>query len=94
MATPKKKYKYTIFYTDGAYMTFELTREDYNDIAHALVHGKMFATVSIGTLGLKDVRSIVEQKEEEEQEQEQPQDTNPPLDQESQDWIKHQIGGF
>ena len=95
MATPKKRYKYTIFYNDGTYMTFELTREDYAYVEAGLcgTDDQRYAAISIGVIGLGNIKAIIEQKEEE-LEEEAPTDTNPPLDQESYNWIKEQIGGF
>jgi hypothetical protein len=95
MATPKKKRSYTILYTDGTYLTYDLTKEDFESVKAALCHGEewKYVAVSIGIIGMENVRSIIEQKEEE-LEEETPTDTNPPLDQESYNWIKEQIGGF
>ena len=82
MGTPKKRYSYTAVYTDGSYITYELTREDLSNIEQQLFAGQNFASISLGIIGLKDIRSIIEQKEQEQQE-EQEQDTLPALDQES-----------
>lgn len=95
MATPKKKYQYTIFYNDGTYMTFELTKEDFNHIEVGLTQAQGFAPVSIGIIGLSNIKAVIEQKDAEPEVEEETQgDTLPPLDQESYNWIKEQIGGF
>lgn len=97
MATPKKKYNYTIFYNDGTYMTFELTKEDFNRIETGLTQAQAqtFASVSIGVIGLSNIKAVIEQKDAEPEVEEETQgDTLPPLDQESYNWIKEQIGGF
>lgn len=96
MATPKKKYKYTFLYTDGTYLTFELTKEDFDNVEKALTQGQAqqkFTAVSIGVIGLDGIRSIIEQKDEEPQEDTPPEDTLPPLDQESYNWFKQFTGG-
>lgn len=95
MATPKKKYQYTIFYNDGTYMTFELTKEDFNHIEIGLTQAQTptFAPVSIGIIGLSNIKAVIEQKDAEPEEVDEG-DTLPPLDQESYNWIKEQIGGF
>ncbi len=96
MATPKKRYKYTIFYTDGSFMTFELTKEDYAYVEAALcgTDDQRYAAVSIGVIGLEGVRGIIEQKEEEPEMTDEPKaDTLPALDQESYNWIKQYMGG-
>lgn len=100
MATPKKRYKYTIFYTDGSFMTFELTKDDYENLVNTLSawakqSGAMFAVVSIGIISIIDIRAVVEQKEEEPlvENDEVNQDTLPALDQDSYNWIKQYMGG-
>lgn len=94
MATPKKKYKYVFIYEDQTYLTYELTKEDFYSLEQALCHGEewKYVSVSIGILSMSGIRSIIEQKEDEE-EQETPVDTNPPLDQDSYNWLKEN-GGF
>lgn len=94
MATPKKKYNYTFFYNDGAYMTFELTKEDFEKIENALVYSDKdveFVSVSVGIIGMYKIKAIIEQKEPEQPEEDV---ELPPLDQESYNWIKEQLGGF
>jgi hypothetical protein len=97
MATPKKRKPHTFLYTDGSYITYELTREDFEQIEQKLIEGKPFASISIGIVGLKDIRSIIEQKEVEEQQLELDENGNPVelpiLDQESYDWYKQYMGG-
>ena len=95
MATPKKRYSYTILYTDGTYITYELTRDDMEKIEEQLFADRSFASISIGIIGLKDIRSIIEQKEveEEQQELEKPLENLPVLDQESYEWLKLYSGG-
>lgn len=101
MGTPKKRYKYTAVYTDGSYITYELTREDYKEIEDILTadgqatNRPKFASISIGIVGLDHIRSIVLQKEEEieQPEEEQPLENIPVLDQESYEWLKAYMGG-
>lgn len=94
MGTPKKRYSYTAVYTDGSYITYELTREDLLNIEEQLFAGQNFASISLGILGLKDIRALVEQKAEEpESEQTETETGTPVLDQESYDWLKMYMGG-
>lgn len=95
MATPKKKRNYVFFYDDGTYMTFELTKEDFNSVEAALCHGEewKYVAVSIGIVGLSNIKAVIEQKEQEEEETTPATDTLPPLDQESFDWYKQFVGG-
>lgn len=93
MATPKKKYKYTFLYTDGTYLTYELTREDFTLLEKALCEGEEWkhVSISIGIVATEGIRSIIEQKEPEpEQEtlEEAPMENLPVLDQESFEWLK------
>jgi hypothetical protein len=94
MATPKKRYKYTFLYQDGTYITYELTKEDYEKVLQR-AHTEGVAVISIGFVNLQGIRSVIEQKEEEEQEVEveQPLENIPVLDQESYEWLKSYVGG-
>lgn len=96
MPTPKKRYTYTFFYNDGSYMTFELTKEDFNSVETGLCHGEEwhYAATSIGIIGLSNIKAVILQKGEEDEEEVKTSRTLPPLDQESYNWIKEQIGGF
>ena len=102
MPTPKKRYRYTFLYTDQTYLTYELTKEDYASLEAALCHGEewKYVAVSIGIVGLENIRSVIEQKEPEidldaDQEILNGSDTLPVLDQESYNWIKQymEMGG-
>lgn len=95
MATPKKKYKYTFLYTDGTYLTYEITREDFTLLEKALCEGEewKYVSISVGIVATDGIRSIIEQKDEEPQEDTPPEDTLPPLDQESYNWFKQFTGG-
>lgn len=99
MATPKKRYRYTFLYTDQTYLTYELTKEDFQNVEDALtadatqLNRPKFVAVSIGVVGLDQVRSVIEQKEEEpEEEIERPLTDLPVLDQESYNWLKQYVG--
>lgn len=96
MPTPKKRYTYTFFYNDGSYMTFELTKEDFNSLETALCRGEelQYVATSIGIIGLSNIKAVILQKDEEEEDEINTSQTLPPLDQESYNWIKEQIGGF
>ena len=96
MGTPKKRYKYTFLYTDQTYLTYELTREDFALLEKALceTENKKYVSVSVGIIGLENIRSIIEQKEEEPQLDEEGNPLElPVLDQESYNWIKQYMGG-
>lgn len=96
MATPKKRYRYTFLYTDQTYLTYELTKEDFQKVEEGLVSEELkasFVAVSIGVIGLNGVRSVIEQKEEEPEEEAEKALTDlPVLDQESYNWLKQYVG--
>jgi hypothetical protein len=100
MATPKKKKNYTFLYTDGSYVTYELTKEDYSEVQEALEETwsghPIFVPISIGIVAVHDIRSIIEQKEVDE-EPELDENGNPVelpiMDQESYNWYKEYMGG-
>lgn len=76
---------YAVMYTDGTYMTYEFTEEDYNLIALTMCSDQRVAVTSLGILVLTDIRSIIKQKP-----QEQPAESEsayPNIDQESRAWI-------
>lgn len=96
MATPKKRYKYTFLYTDQTYLTYELTKDDFEEVETALTKNepRKYVAVSIGVIGMENIRSIIEQKEEEPQTDEEGNPLElPVLDQESYNWIKQYMGG-
>lgn len=102
MPTPKKRYRYTFLYTDQTYLTYELTKEDFEKVEQGLTGvGERtilglplsFVAVSIGVIGLANIRSVIEQKEEEPEEEAEKALTDlPVLDQESYNWIKQYVG--
>lgn len=96
MPTPKKRYHYTFLYTDGTYLTYELTREDYAKLETNLTseNRSTFVAVSIGIIATEGIRSIIEQKEQEPVEELEINESElPVLDQESYNWIKQYMGG-
>lgn len=96
MPSPKKRYRYTFIYTDQTYITYDLTKDDLEAIEDQLFEGRPFASITIGIVGLKDIRSIIEQKEPEielDESGEPTMNTVPVLDQESYEWIKQYMGG-
>lgn len=107
MATPKRRYKYTFLYTDGTYLTYELTREDFEKVEQGLTgvnanpDGRAyikvtahFVSTSIGVIGLDNIRSVIEQKEPEQNDEPEVNESElPVLDQESYNWVKQYMGG-
>lgn len=64
---PSAKYvkkDYAIIRDDNTYVVYTLTNHDYEKLELALLGENPYIKVSIGIIGLKDVRAIIEQKPE------------------------------
>lgn len=53
---------YAIYYSDGSYLIYELTEKDYQAVEKGLIQGIAYVRISLGILGLEDVRSVIEQR--------------------------------
>jgi hypothetical protein len=63
MATkPKKgkKFPFTILRDDNTYLTYDMTRREFDELFLALEEGKPFIKVDAGIISLKDVRHVIE----------------------------------
>lgn len=103
MATPPKKYPYAIYYSDGAYLTYDLLREDFECIKNVMLSSKAkpVAVTSVGILDLSQVRSVIELKEEPNKEEKAPPAANPDLSSEERQYLnllseqqKDMLGGL
>jgi hypothetical protein len=74
---------YTVYYTDGTLLSYRLTDGDYAKISQAVISGVSGVALTVGTLMLKDIRSVVLQIESEENES-----GNPEMDEETIEWYK------
>lgn len=74
---------YTVYYTDGTLLSYKLTDGDYTKLSQALISGVSGVALTVGTLMVKDIRSVVLQLESEENES-----GNPDMDEETADWYK------
>lgn len=72
MATKPKKYPHTILRDDNTFLTYDLTKKEYEDIYTALANGRAFIKVDAGIISLKDVRHVMEVEVQEEEVQTQP----------------------
>lgn len=73
MATPQKKYPYAIYYNDGSYMIYDITKEDFDILCKKLTEKPAFNTgglqygqaaaveLSIGVISMRDIRSVIKQ---------------------------------
>lgn len=95
MPTPKKRKAYNVIYTDGSYMTYDLTVNEYEHIVERMEH-KGIAQLSFGTIATEDIRSIVEFKEpkEEPRERELEDLGLPEMTNEQLEWMRQNIPGF
>lgn len=93
MSKPKL-FPYVVYYRDQTFQTINITKADYELIAHDLDCGAKFTKISIGSLGLEDIRSIFERIEPTEKvEEQQPQEDDedyPHLSLEDQAWLWEQ----
>lgn len=78
-----KKTAYAIYYKDNSYMTYDLTKSDYEALRGALGFCEYVET-SIGMLATGDIRAVIEQRPLPPQEE---KPTNPPLSQDAYAWI-------
>lgn len=76
MATKPKKFHYTILRDDNSFLTYDLTKKEYEEIFKALSNGRAFIKVEAGIISLKDVRHVIEVEIQEEVEN---QPYNPPV---------------
>lgn len=76
MATKPKVYPYTILRDDNSFLTYDLTKKEYEEIFKALSNGRAFIKVEAGIISLKDVRHVIEVEIQEEVEN---QPHNPPV---------------
>lgn len=63
MATKPGRRTYAIYYSDNTYMTYELTRGDYEKLEDTFNANKQHVKLSLGILALKDIRAVIEQRE-------------------------------
>lgn len=75
---------YTAYYTDGAYLTYDLTTKDV-ELVKAAMLDKRPADVSIGMLATADIRAFFVLKPKE---VEQHKGSDPDLTEEAKAWVK------
>lgn len=80
---------YGVMFDDGRYMIFELTEEDYEALAKAILDGKFSVKLSIGVIVLTNIRFVIEQREQVEENK----PANPPMTLDEQAWIHKMIRG-
>jgi hypothetical protein len=92
MTRPKTS-PYNVFYTDGQYFTYDLTRQEFEDLCETVVSGSP-CFVSFGVIVTKDIRTIVEKKPE----PPRPRPTQPALptdvDEETRQWLQENLSEF
>ena len=85
-----KTYPYAVWYEDGAYMIYDLTKKDYEDLKFALFSNMGYIELSIGVLSTKGIRSVILQREQQKQQEQQLPDADPPLSFEEWQFLKEQ----
>jgi len=78
---------YTIYYTDGTYLSYHLSDADYDKLVVQLTQddNQVYVGLSVGILSLKDVRSIVLYREKVEGEN---SSASPELSEEEEKWLE------
>jgi hypothetical protein len=95
MPSPKYvKKDYAIIREDNTFVVYTLTNQDYKKLGESLACDAKFVELSVGFLGLKDVRAVIEQKPEpkkvEKEKPKQPDSGYPEMDAVSLAWLKQQ----
>ena len=69
--TPPRTYPFAVYYSDGSYLVWDLTKQDYEKLKTLLQQDPcpLYVELSIGIIGIKEIRAIIEQRESEEQEE-------------------------
>jgi hypothetical protein len=101
MPTPPRKYPYNFIYKDGSYMTFYLTRQDYQKLVEYKLKDRSVVDLSLGILDISDIRSVVEQKIPEKPKNENTDEAEnesfsklfnlPYTDPETDEWLKEKL---
>jgi len=60
MATKAKKFPFTILRDDNTYLTYDMSRKEFDDVYLALSNGRPFIKIDAGILSLKDIRHVIE----------------------------------
>lgn len=60
MATKPKKFPFTILRDDNTYLTYDMSRKEFEDVFLALSNGRPFIKIDAGILSLKDIRHVIE----------------------------------
>jgi tRNA(Glu) U13 pseudouridine synthase TruD len=95
MPSPKYvKKDYAIIREDNTFVVYTLTKSDYTKLGESLACDAKFVELSVGFLGLKDVRAVIKQKPEtkkvEKEKPKQPDSGYPEMDAVSLAWLKQQ----
>ena len=77
---------YTFYWNDGSYLSYMLTKAEFDKITEAIATEMPVVVVDVGMFVPKDIRSIILHKEV--KEPEPIKGANPDMTQEELDWIK------
>lgn len=81
----RAKKLYTVYYNDGSYLSYRLTKPEYDKLINAIVQPDSYAVgLSIGLLVVKDIRSVILQSEKP---VEQNEGASPDMTPEEKSWI-------
>lgn len=96
---PKKskanRHPFAIYYTDGSYMVYDVTMEDYEDLKRALTFKEDVVETTVGLIMTRDIRSVIEQRPPEKPKEATPdKPALPKLTIEEARWIKTAMEGI
>lgn len=92
MRKPRAKLTpYAIYYKDGTYMTYDLTKDDYEALTGAIVERKPVA-LSVGFIVIDDIRAVILQKPTPAPVPDKP--AVPDLPPDEREWLKTALAGI
>lgn len=88
MASKPATKPYTVYYKDGTYLTYDLSKPEYEAAEDALMKGLPAIKTRIGVLRMDEVRAVILQRKNADVPQHKGAD--PELPAEAKEWIKSQ----
>ena len=73
MATKPKKFPFTILRDDNTYLTYDMTRREFDEVCTALIMETPYIKIDAGIISLKDVRHVIEVEIQEEEVENKPE---------------------
>lgn len=94
MAKPRVKViPYAIYYTDGSYMIYDLTRQDFDALTYGITEQQP-VNLTVGFLSTKDIRAVIEQKPQETKQVKKERIAAPEMTLEDMQYLKGILGEY